>query len=358
MATTIAHGALMQAAFFLGPNQMELREAPVPVPGLGEVLLRVNACAVCGTDLRILGGGKTRGVYPPRVLGHEIAAHIVSYGEGAEAAVGLPIGQRVVFPPGITCGACRFCVIGMENHCKRREAFGYKYDGGFAEYMVVPAHAARRGILMAIPDTLADAEASLAEPLACVVNGQRQSQVGVGDVVVVAGAGPIGLMHVQMSRLAGARAIIVSEPSTARREQAMAMGATMALDPTHDEVLDVVRSVTGGDGADVAIAAIGVPGLVHDLLRWVRPGGRVNLFAGYAGSGDATISANLIHYGELIVTGTSACTSEDFRVALSLLASGRFDASALVSHQFPLAQVQEAFDVTRRGEGLRVVVTP
>lgn len=348
----------MQAAYFLGPDQMELREATVPEPASGEVLLRVNACAVCGTDLRILSGGKTRGVVPPRVLGHEIAGTIVGYGDGGEEVVGLAIGTRVVFPPGITCGACRYCVIGMENHCTRREAFGYKYDGGFAEYMRVPAHAARRQILMAIPDALADAEAALAEPLACVVNGQRKSQVGVGDVVIVAGAGPIGLMHVLMSGLAGARAVIVSEPSPVRRAQALRVGATEAIDPTTTDVGAVIRGLSGGYGADVAIAAIGVPGLVGDLLRWVRPGGRVNLFAGYAGTGEATLSANLIHYGELIVTGTSACTSDDFRHALGLLTSGRLNAAPLVSHRFPLAEVHEAFGVTRRGEGLRVVVTP
>ena len=168
MATT------MQGAFFLGPNEMALRDVPVPVPGPGEVLLRVGACAVCGTDLRILSGGKTRGVVPPRVLGHEIAATVVAHGDGAEAITGVPVGTRVTLPPGITCGACRFCVIGLENHCTRREAFGYKYDGGFAEYMLVPAHAARRQILYRVPDTLPDAEASLAEPLACVVNGQRK----------------------------------------------------------------------------------------------------------------------------------------------------------------------------------------
>jgi L-iditol 2-dehydrogenase len=165
-------------------------------------------------------------------------------------------------------------------------------------------------------------------------------------------------MHVQMSRLAGARAVIVSEPSAPRREQALAMGATEAIDPTAHDVGDVIRARSGGFGADVAIAAIGVPDLVLDLLRWVRPGGRVNLFAGYAGAGEVTMSANLIHYGELVVTGTSACTSEDFRVALGLLSERRVDAGALVSHRFPLAEVHEAFDVTRRGVGLRVVVTP
>ena len=173
MATT------MQGAFFLGPNEMALREVSVPVPGPSEVLLRVGACAVCGTDLRILSGGKTRGVVPPRVLGHEIAATVVAHGDGAEAITGVPVGTRVTLPPGITCGACRFCVIGLENHCTRREAFGYKYDGGFAEYMLVPAHAARRRLRIDLAVALNDG----------AVKAAVQVRVRGRGVIVVVAAG-------------------------------------------------------------------------------------------------------------------------------------------------------------------------
>ena len=348
----------MRAAVFLGPNEMELRDVSKPEPGPGGVLVKVAACAVCGTDLRILSGGKTRGVVPPRVLGHEIAGEIVALGEGAERFTDLGVGRRVTMAPGIPCLACRFCNTGNENLCRARSALGYSYDGGFAEYMQVPAVGVARGILFPIPEGLSHEEASLAEPLACVVNGQRKSKIQLGDVVLVIGAGPIGLMHLQLARSAGARAVIVSEPDAQRRTQAAQLGASVTVDPTKDDLAAIVRAATDGDGADVVIAAIGVPQLVNQLLELTRPGGRVNLFAGYSGLGEATISANLIHYGELVVTGTSACTRDTFRTALNLLQSGQVDVSSLASHRFPLDQVQAAFETTRSGAGLRVVVTP
>jgi L-iditol 2-dehydrogenase len=348
----------MRAAVFLGPNEMELRDVERPSAGPGEVLIKVAACAVCGTDLRILTGGKTRGVVPPRVLGHEIAGEIVALGEGAERFTDLRVGQRVTMAPGVPCLACRFCNTGNENLCRNRRTLGYAYDGGFAEYMVVPAVAVARGLLFPIPDGLSYEEASLAEPLACVVNGQRKSRIQLGDVVLVIGTGPIGLMHLQLARSAGARKVIVSEPSAARRALAGELGANRTVDPTKEDLAAVVRDETDGDGADVVIAAIGVPQLVNQLLEVARPGGRVNLFAGYAGAGEATISANLIHYGELIVTGTSACTRDTFRTALNLLESRQVNVRSLASHTFPLERVHEAFDTTRSGAGLRVVVTP
>jgi L-iditol 2-dehydrogenase len=350
--------ASMRAAVFLGPNEMELREMARPEAGPGEVLVKVAACAVCGTDLRILNGGKTRGVATPRVLGHEIAGEIVAMGEGAESFTALRIGQRVTAAPGIPCLACRFCNTGNENLCRNRSALGYRYDGGFAEYMLMPAVAVARGIMFAIPDRISDTEASLAEPLACVVNGQRKSQVGVGDVVLIIGAGPIGLMHLQLSRIAGARKVIVSEPGAQRRALATELGATRTVDPTAENLAEVIKSETDGDGADVVVAAIGVPQIVNQLLAVTRPGGRVNLFAGYSGTGETTIEANLIHYGELIVTGTSACTRADFRNALNILESGQVNVRALATHHFPLEKIEEAFTTTRTGAGLRVVVNP
>jgi L-iditol 2-dehydrogenase len=348
----------MRAAVFLGPNEMELREVPRPEPGPGEVLVKVAACAVCGTDLRIHGGGKTRGVVPPRVLGHEIAGEIAALGAGAAHHTPLEVGRRVTTAPGIPCLACRFCNTGHENLCRRRATLGYRYDGGFAEYLVLPAAGVRMGLLFPVADSLSDAEAALAEPLACVVNGQRKSQVQLGDVVLVIGAGPIGLMHLQLARLAGARKVLVSEPAAGRRALARELGATRTIDPTVEDLAEIVKQETDGDGADVVVAAIGVTSIVNQLLAATRPGGRVNLFAGYAGTGEATIEANLIHYGELIVTGTSGSTREDFRKALHLLTNGQVNVRPLVTHRFPLEQIDAAFETTRSSAGLRVVVEP
>lgn len=351
----------MRAAVFYGPDHMELADLPLPQPGPGDALLRVRACAVCGTDLRILAGGKTRGVRPPRVLGHEVAAEVVELATGAAVSGGLPVlrlGQRVTVVPGFPCGACRYCLTGAENLCRHRPAIGYSYDGGFADYMLVPARGVARGHVLPVPAELPDEIVALAEPLACCVNGMRKSQVHLGDVVAIAGAGPIGLMHLALVRAAGAAKVIVSEPNAERREQARARGASVVIDPTVSDPVQALRDESGGEGVDVAVLAIGVPDLIQQMLRAVRPGGRVNLFAGYAAMGEATIEANLIHYGEVVVTGTSASTREDFRIALALLDSGQLDLSGLVTHRYPLERVHEAFDTTRRGDGLRVVVEP
>jgi L-iditol 2-dehydrogenase len=283
---------------------------------------------------------------------------VASMGEGADALTSVRVGQRVSAAPGIPCLSCRFCNTGNENLCKTRSALGYRYDGGFAEYMVVPAVGVTNGILFPIPDRLSDTEAALAEPLACVMNGQRKSQVELGDVVVVIGAGPIGLMHLQLARMSGAHKVIVSEPSAQRRALAGELGATRTVDPTAENLAEIVLAETDGDGADVVVAAIGVAQIVNDLLKLARPAGRVNLFAGYSGAGDAQIEANLIHYGELTVTGTSACTREDFRRALAILETGQIDVKTIASHTFPLEQIDEAFQTTRSGAGLRVIVQP
>lgn len=348
----------MRAAVFLAPNEMELRDIHRPEPGPGEVVVKVGSCAVCGTDLRIFAGGKTRGVFPPRVLGHEIAGEVVSLGKGAAEFTPVKPGDHVATVPGMPCLACRFCNTGHENLCKRRSALGYSYDGGFAEYMVVPARGVQIGAIVPVPKHLSDAEASLAEPLACVVNGQRKSKVQLGDVVLIIGAGPIGLMHLALARIAGARKVLVSEPNAARRLLAGELGATRTIDPTAEKLAEAVLNETNGDGADVVCAAIGVPQIVNELLAVARPGGRVNLFAGYSGTGHTTIEANLIHYGELIVTGTSGCTREDFRHAMYLLESGQLNIKPLITHRFPLDQIEQAFSTTRTGAGLRVVVEP
>ena len=350
----------MRAAVFLGPREMELRDVPRPVAGPGEVLLKIAACAVCGTDLRIYSGGKTRGVSPPRVLGHEIAGVVVDIGPGAEQYTDVSLGDRVATPPGIPCLASRFCNSGHENLCQRRSALGYRYDGGFAEYMLVPAVGVQRGLIFRIPEALSDVEAALAEPLACVVNGQRKNGIVLGDVVLVIGAGPIGLMHLQLARLQGARKVLVSEPSAPPPGPGRRAGGDAHHRP-HRHRSD--RGGAGGDGRGRGGrdrgGASAWPRSTNTLLNVTRPGGRVNLFAGYSGTGEATIEANLIHYGELVVTGTNACTREDFRIALDLLAGGQLKAGPLVSATASRCErSRRAFETTRSGEGLRVVVEP
>src|SRR5262245_57251525 len=180
----------MLAAVFEGIEQIILREVERPRIGPGDLLVRVGAAAICGTDIRIYKGQKTKGVRIPSILGHEIAGDIVE--RGAEVGE-WAIGDRIVVAPVISCGTCYYCQRVLSNVCTHRMALGYEYDGGFAQYVRVPGEAIRAGNVFAVPDHISYVEASLSEPLSCCINGQENVGVLPGDTVLVVGAGPIGI---------------------------------------------------------------------------------------------------------------------------------------------------------------------
>ncbi len=345
----------MRAVVLYGPNDLRYEEVPTPTAQAGEIVIRTRAAAVCGTDLRIIDGTKTRGVRIPGIIGHEIAGEVWEVGPGV---AGFRVGERVSVTPIVSCGFCFYCTHGMENVCSNMRALGYELAGGFAEYVAVPATAVGAGNVRHLPEAVSYEEGALAEPLACCVNGIEKAQVGLGQAVLIVGAGPIGLMHVQLARAAGASEVIVSEPRPHRRRLASELGATTVVDPTTEDLAAVVAARTAGLGVDAVIMAVGVADIVGELLRLVRKGGFCNLFAGFAGIGEATISANVIHYNEVNVVGTSSSTRRHYEKALRLIATGVVNVRSLVTAQYPLARAAEAVAAVRRGDGLRVVVCP
>ncbi|MDF2462900.1 MAG: Alcohol dehydrogenase GroES-like protein [Ramlibacter sp.] len=343
----------MKAAVLQAPNVLRLTEMATPEAAPGELVLRVRAATVCGTDLRILSGRKTKGVRFPSVIGHEFAGDVVQAGAGVTQ---FKVGDRVCMDPVIPCRACAYCKSGRENVCVNRQAMGYEFDGAFAEYIRIPAIALTAGNVFHMPEGMSFEAAALAEPLACCINGQRNAQVGMGDSVVILGAGPIGLMHAALARAAGARQVIVSEPNAARRQAAAERGVNHVFDPTSGSLVDFVKAHTDGLGADVVMLAIGVPQLANEALTLVRRGGRVNLFAGFSAGDTSTIDVNLIHYGELIVTGASALSRRDYELALNMLASGQIDAGSLITHRYEVADSLAAFDEAGSGRALKVAI--
>lgn len=235
---------------------------------------------------------------------------------------------------------------------------GYELDGGLAEYMLAPAEAIAAGCLFIASTDLPSERLALAEPLACVVNGQRWSPAGVDDTVLVMGAGPIGLLHLQLALLSGARAVLVSEPSPSRRALAERLGATVTVDPAGGDLEAAVEEVTGGLGIDSTVVAIGRPQLVNQALRLARTGGRVNLLAGFEGSGLAEVESNLLHYRQVRLTGSANSRRADYATALRLIESGRIDTASMITHRFPLAAVAEAIRTVVAGEGVKVAVLP
>ncbi len=345
----------MIAAVFRGPGELDVTEVPTPEAGPGEVLVKVGANTVCGTDVRILRGEKTRGIARDFILGHELAGHVAEVGRGIE---GYELGSPVVMAPAIACLRCHYCKRGMENVCVNKKIVGNVVDGGLAEYMRVPAEAVEAGNLFVAGEDMPPEYLALAEPLACCVNGLGNYRVELDDTVLILGAGPIGLFHLQLALLSGAGKVIVSNPSDDRREFARELGAHVVADPTTEDLSEVVSGHTDGLGADVAVICIGIPSLVNDAMRMVRKGGRVNVFAGLSGAGWSEVEANLIHYNELQVTGASDSKRENYDTALRLIETGRVAVEKMVTHRFPLTETVEAIEKSASGEGIKVAVMP
>jgi L-iditol 2-dehydrogenase len=342
----------MRAAVLHAPGDLRVQDWPDPVAGPGELILEVGAAAICGTDVRIFRGRKNKGVRFPTVLGHEFAGRIVSVGAGVtEFKVDDCVGVDPVYP----CGRCAYCQAGRENVCQNRQAMGYEFDGAFAEYVRIPAVGVQRGNVFRLPEGVDWAQAALAEPLGCVLNGQENMGLQIGDSLVIIGSGPIGVLHLKTALISGVRQVLVVEPNPARRAAAEKLGA-IAVDPTGNDVASIVRDATGGLGADAVIVAIGVPAVANQALTLARKGGRINMFAGFSVGDMPPIDVNLIHYNELVVSGASALKRRHFGTALGLIANGRIDVSDLVTHRVPLAEAGRAMAAAEAGEGLKIVV--
>ncbi len=267
----------MLAAVFQQPGRMEVIEVDTPAIAADEVLVKVGANTICGTDVRIFRGEKTKGIPLPTILGHEMAGHVYQVGRRVR---GYEVGAPVAMAPVIACRCCFYCQNDMENICPNQKIVGYDVMGGLSEYVRIPADAVAAGNLFVAQKDLPSEYLALAEPLACCVSGHRRSQIRLNSSVLIMGSGPIGLFHLQLSLLAGARTVIVSEPSAPRRAVASTFGAHIAVDPTVEDLPSLVSEVTGGLGVDPIIVCIGVPTLVNDALNMVRQRGCINIFAG------------------------------------------------------------------------------
>lgn len=342
----------MKAAVLSAPNEISLRDVAEPNPAEGDVLIRVRAATICGTDIRIFRGRKTAGVRYPSVLGHEFAGDVIDTGGHSS----LKVGDRVGLCPFISCGHCHLCKTGRENLCTHGTAVGYEIDGAFAEIIRIPAQAVAAGNLRHLPDNMSYEEAALVEPFSCVLNGQNKVGLSSDDSVVILGAGPIGLLHVHLARLRGASRIIVSDPNAHRREAALAAGAHVGIDPTSEDVTARVRAETDGRGADVAICAIGIPALALQATELVDFGGRISLFAGFSKGETGEMDVNAIHYREISVTGAFGLSRKDYDRAFDMIASGQLDLKSMITHRYPLSEIAEALAVAESGSAIKVAI--
>jgi L-iditol 2-dehydrogenase len=291
-----------------------------------------------------------------RIPGHEVVGTIAKFGTGVQ---GFEVGQLVFVAPNTGCGHCRQCVSGNNNLCKDYDGLGITLDGGFAEYMRVPASGLLQGNVMPVRETVDPAVAALIEPFACVLRGQRAVHVRPGDVVLVIGAGPIGILHTKLARLSGAGRVLVSEPMPQRLSQAVRMGADRAVNPAQEDLAAVVAEESGGQGADVVIVAAPVHQVQEQALELAAIGGRINFFGGLPNDRPKIeFNSNLVHYKELIVTGTTACSTGDCRRATEIVNSGKIELGDLITQRFPLSKALSAFAAAEDRSSLKVVLEP
>ena len=340
----------MKAAVLYGVRDLRLEDVPKPEISDNEVLIRVNASGICGTDIHIYRGEwKTN---TPIILGHEFSGVIADVGREVK---GLNIGDPVVAEPNIPCGSCYFCRMSERNYfCENLEATGVTVNGAFAEYVKIVASNVYR-----LPKGYNLDEAALIEPLACCVRGIDQAEIRVGDTVAIIGAGPVGLILLQLALQSGASMVIQTDMEDSRLSLAKDLGADHTINITKEDPVESIKELTGGYGVDVAIEAVGKPEAITQAMRATRRGGRLVIFG--VSPEDAVWKVRPFElYDKELTIKTSYRSPYTFQRAVKIAVSGRVRLKPLISHVFKLDDIHRAFEVAeKRLEGaVKVLVKP
>lgn len=346
----------MKAAVLDDIGKLEVRDVEEPsIKEEMEVKIKVGACAICATDIKVYRFGH-RLIKPPRIVGHELSGEVVEVGKGVK---GISVGDRVAVAPAVPCGECYYCRRGMQNMCDDLTAIGYLYDGGFAEYMIVPSRAVMNGCVNKIHPWVSYEEAAIAEPLACVINAQEISGVGLGHTVVVLGAGPLGCLHIQLARIKGATRTILMDISDERLEMAKVSNADLYVNSSKTDPVSMILDETNGRGADVVIVACSSKEAQVQALKMVAKKGNVNFFGGLP-KDDSIIEfdSNLVHYREFTVVGTHGSSPRHNRLALDLIGTRMIKVEGLITHRIKLDEILKGYELVESGKGMKVVVRP
>lgn len=343
----------MKAARLYDIEDIRVENVPVPEIAEDEVLLRVKAAFICGTDVRFYKSGKPAGSEGPLIAGHEIAGIIEKVGS---QVTGYKAGERVGVAPNYGCGVCDLCTSGKSHMCRESEALGVTVDGAFAEYMRIPAAAVRQGNITPIADHVSFEEAALAEPLSCVYNAYEKIGIYPGDTVLVVGAGPIGLMHAKVALLAGASMVCISDVSEDRLQ--LAKELIPEIKPiSGSNVKEQILALTKGLLVDVVITAASVPVIQEQAFSLVGLEGRVMFFGGLPkGKSVVSLDTNEIHYKQLTVAGTTRQSLKQYRQCLKLIESGRLVVSDLITSQSPIEDISQVISNVAAGKGLKSVI--
>jgi L-iditol 2-dehydrogenase len=346
----------MKALRFYAPEDVRLEDVPEPGCGPDEVKLRVRNCSTCGTDVKILHNGH-QNLSPPRTIGHEIAGEVVEVGENV---AGWSVGDRAQVIAAVPCGECYECRRGWMAVCRNQTSVGYQYDGGFAEYVIVPRQVLAVDGLNRIPDNLGYDEASVAEPFACAINAQELVGVADGDTVVVFGAGPIGCIHIRLARANGATRVVLIDVNAERLAMsAEAVKPDEVINGSEVDVVERVIELTDGRGADVVITATAANVAQEQAIRMAARRGRISFFGGLPKTNPfISCDSNLVHYRELMLMGANGSAPSHNKRALEYISSGQVPVKDLITVRLPLEKAMDALGIVARGEAIKVTIEP
>ena len=340
----------MRAALFMHPGDVRPTQLPDPTPAPGEVVVRVRACGVCGTDVHIFSGELTEGVVPPVVLGHEITGAIVELGPGVTQ---WAVGQTVAVDPVVSCGRCEWCQIGQPNLCAHATVIGYSRNGGFAQYVAVPA-----SHIVGLGDGLSPKAGLLVETLACLLNGYERLGFRAGASALILGAGTVGLLWNQLLKCSPSSLLIQTEPVAYRRRKALDLGANLVIDPVSESVAERVREVSP-EGVDFVVDASGDPAAIEEGIGLVRKGGTFLIFGIAPKEAVIRLHPHDIYQREMRIVA-SKMPPRKLNAAARLLESGKIDYGAIVTTTKGIGAVAEAFEAFEksRDSAVKIAIDP
>jgi L-iditol 2-dehydrogenase len=346
----------MRAGVYREKGIVRVEQVPVPELAAGEVLIKVAACGICGTDIKKIF---QRYVEPPQILGHELAGTVVAAGPGVTK---WKSGDRVMSFHHTPCGACFYCENRLFSQCKQYKTTGLTAGftpngGGFGEYVKAMPWVAERGIV-ALPDNVSFEEATFIEPINTIVKAVQKARIRKGETVLILGCGPIGLQLLMVANLAGAK-LYTSDPMAERRAKSLTLGALEAFDPTSGKLIADIKARTEGRGADAVLVAVAHPSVVVDALAAARPGGRILLFAANDPVTKIEFPAAAVGIDEKEILGSYSAAVDIQESAAELVLQRKLPVMEIVTHRFPLDKIQEALDLAARPttDSLKILIT-
>lgn len=340
----------MKASVCYKQNDLRTEDLPIPEISDNEVLIKMLACGLCGTDIQKIRGDT---VNKPTVLGHEVVGEIVKKGKNVSK---FEIGDRVITAIHVPCFTCHYCNKGHYTICEQFRTNNID-PGGFAEFIRIPKLHLNH-LTHKVSNNVTDEEATLIEPIACCLHGLKQADIRPNDSVLIMGAGTIGILHAQLAKIKGANKVIVSDMSEFKLQKALKVGCDYAINIKEKNIKDEVNKITDGQGVDVIVIAAGVSSLVADAVNMVRRAGKIIVFSGFDKNKLVTLDVSRFFKDEISIIGTYSVTPYEFPEALDLLEKRKLNTKEMITHVYPLNKLSEAIDISTNPEQpvLKVII--